>query len=161
MLALTNEIMCGNLQKKIAYAKRTGKFNGVSINDYTAYYLNMGGIKEQRIIDKFNDYKASFPWVVKGKGISRQFKIQSGKKYPYLLRAEYSIGQSDEKGLIVPQGRPLSYVTIPLTSESFEELAATVDAHIRAYLNQYYYKFGNKLFPDDKCNIWTPDPSKK
>lgn len=156
MLVLCNDILTGNFAKIVEHAKKTGKFDGRDVNDYTCYFVDMGGISEDRVQKKLTEYQKSYPWVQAGKGISRQFKIQAGQKLPWILRAEYGLGASSETGLIAPVGKPADYINIPMTNESFKMLAMAIQTHYTAYLNQYYSKFSSELFPNDKCKVYKP-----
>ena len=156
MLALCNNILNGRFQRMVMEAKKTGTFNGMSVNDYTSFYVDMGGIHEEGVRRKFDEYKKAYPWVQEGKGISRQFKIQAGRSAAWILRAEYGLGVSNEKRLIVPSGKAPDYINIPMTEDSLQELAIVFLTHYNAYLSQYYNKFGDKLFAGDKCNVFVP-----
>lgn len=100
------------------------------------------------------DIQKLYPWAEKGKSTSRQFKIQAGKKMPWILRAEYGLGKSSDSGLIVSDGKPLDFIYIPLTSEQLKELAILKKIHYSAYLTQYYAKYSEKLFPSYTYNVF-------
>ena len=71
--------------------------------------------------------------------LSRQLKIASGDKRPYLLIAESGPGEEDEKGLIVPKYKtPEHKVTIPLSVEDMIEILEATKMHIQAYLASDY-----------------------
>lgn len=157
MLVFCNDVLTGNFNKIVEHAKKTNNFNGATVNDYTAYFLDMGGVSEDKVQKNLAKYQKDYPWVQSGKGISRQLKIQAGSKMPWILRAEYGLGVSSDTGLITPSGKPVDFINIPLTNESFKMLAMTIQTHYNAYLNQYYNKFGNQLFAGDKCNVYKPN----
>lgn len=160
MLVLANDVLTGNLSRMVEHAKKTGTFEGQTVSDYTSYFTDMGGVSEDKVQKKLADYQKQYPWVQSGKGISRQMKIQAGQKLPWILRAEYGLGVSNETGLITPSGRPVDFINIPLTNESMKMLAMAVKTHYDAYLAQYYNKFGSELFPNDKVKIYKPDSAK-
>ena len=116
----------------------------------------MGGISEEKVEKKLEDYQKQYPFVQKGMAISRQFKIQTGQKYPWVLRAEYGPGKSSDTGLIVPQGNAPVYINLPVDADSFYKMAVAIKYSYQAYLNQYYNRFGDKLFPNEKVKIFTP-----
>lgn len=156
MLVLCNNILNGSFQASVAEGKKNGKFNGLDVNDYTSFYVDMGGINEVKVKEKFDEYKKAYPWIQDGKAIARQFKVQTGRNAAWILRAEYGLGISNDKGLIVPNGKAPDYINIPMTEDSLQEFATIIVAHYNAYLNQYYNKFGSQLFASDKCNVFTP-----
>jgi len=156
MLVLCNGILNNSFQSTIADAKKAGTFNGMTVNDYTSFYVDMGGINEQKVREKFSDYKKSYPWIQDGKAISRQFKIQTGRNAAWIMRAEYGLGTSSDKGLIVPSGKAPDYINIPMSEDALKEFAIVVVTHYNAYLNQYYNKFGDSLFAGDKCKVFKP-----
>ena len=156
MLVLCNDILTGNFAKIVEHAKKTNTFEGSAVSDYTSYFTDMGGISEEKVKRSFAEYQKKYPWAQEGKGISRQFKIQVGQKLPWILRAEYGLGQDSDTGLITPVGKSADFINIPMTNESFKMLAMAIRTHYEAYLNQYYNKFNKELFPNDKCNVYKP-----
>ena len=155
-VALAERILSGDFAATVNAAKASGKFNGMNVTGYTSFFTDMGGISEDKVAKKFEDYQKQYSFLKEGQAISRQFKIQSGSKYPWVLRAEYGPGKSSETGLIVPQGNAPVYINLPIDADSFYKMAVAIKYSYQAYLNQYYSKFGDKLFPNEKVKVFTP-----
>lgn len=155
-VALAERILSGDFAAMVNAAKTSGKFNGMNVTTYTSFFTDMGGISEEKVAKKFEDYQAQYSFLKEGQAISRQFKIQTGSKYPWVLRAEYGPGKSSDTGLIVPQGNAPVYINLPVDADSFYKMAVAIKYSYQAYLNQYYAKFGDKLFPNEKVKIFTP-----
>lgn len=155
-VALAERILSGDFAASVNAAKTSGKFNGMNVTTYTSFFTDMGGISEEKVAKKLEEYQKQYPFVKEGQAISRQFKIQTGSKYPWVLRAEYGPGKSSETGLIVPQGNAPVYINLPVDADSFYKMAVAIKYSYQAYLNQYYAKFGDKLFPNEKVKIFTP-----
>jgi hypothetical protein len=155
-VSLAERILSGDFAAMVNAAKTSGKFNGMTVSTYTSFFTDMGGISEEKVAKKLEDYQSQYPFVKEGQAISRQFKIQTGSKYPWVLRAEYGPGKSSETGLIVPQGNAPVYINLPVDADSFYKMAVAIKYSYQAYLNQYYAKFGDKLFPNEKVKIFTP-----
>jgi hypothetical protein len=155
-VALAERILSGDFAAMVQNAKTSGKFNGMNVTTYTSFFTDMGGISEEKVAKKLEDYQKQYPFVKEGQAISRQFKIQTGSKYPWVLRAEYGPGKSSDTGLIVPQGNAPVYINLPVDADSFYKMAVAIKYSYQAYLNQYYAKFGDKLFPNEKVKIFTP-----
>lgn len=155
-VALAERILSGDFAATVNAAKAAGKFNGMNVTTYTSFFTDMGGISEEKVAKKLEEYQKQYPFVKEGQAISRQFKIQTGSKYPWVLRAEYGPGKSSDTGLIVPQGNAPVYINLPVDADSFYKMAVAIKYSYQAYLNQYYAKFGDKLFPNEKVKIFTP-----
>lgn len=155
-VALAERILSGDFAAMVNNAKAAGKFNGMTVSNYTSFFTDMGGISEDKVEKKLEDYQKQYSFVKPGMAISRQFKIQTGQKYPWVLRAEYGPGKSSDTGLIVPQGNAPVYINLPVDADSFYKMAVAIKYSYQAYLNQYYAKFGDKLFPNEKVKIFTP-----
>ena len=95
-VALSEHILSGSFANMVEKAKITKTFNGAAVSNYTSYFLDMGGVSEAKVEAHFNDYVAKYPFLQRGQAISRQLKIQAGQKYPWVLRAEYGPGKSNE-----------------------------------------------------------------
>ena len=151
-LVLCNEIISGRLDMKIAKAAKEGKFDGRAINDFTAYWNNLGG----KAHPSEKDFK-NFKWLSQGDALSRQLKIQKSTKYKYMIVGEYGKGRVGDTGLIIPEGNRQAYIQIPVSENDALGLALTLQMHISAFWNQYYNKFANDLFPNQTCNLFIPD----
>lgn len=155
-VALAERILSGDFAKMVADAKAAKKFNGLMVNNYTSFFTDMGGISEEKVAKKLEDYQKQYPFLQEGQAISRQFKIQTGSKYPWVLRAEYGPGKSSDTGLIVPQGNAPVFINLPVDADSFYKMAVAIKYSYQAYLNQYYAKFADKLFPNEKVKVFNP-----
>lgn len=150
-VALAERILNGEFERSVLKAKRDGILYGekIQVNDFTSYFTDMGGISEEGVLKRFDELKAKYPFAEKGMALSRQLKIQAGKKSPWVIRAEYGLGKSSDKGLIVPQGKPVIAITVPCTYDNFYQLAVAIKSSYQAYLNQYYNKYHEALFQND------------
>lgn len=151
-LYLAEQIRSGRLDRTIAEAAKTGMFEGKPINEYTAYYTNMGGTKPSSA--KHEKYCDQFDWLSKDKCVSKIFKLQKSSKFKYLIRGEYGHGYENDKGLIVPDGNPKAYIQVPFTEKDSLGFARTLDIHIQAYFTQFYITFAGKLFPTQECKVF-------
>ena len=149
-VSLAERILNGEFQRYVAEVKTSGK-----ATQWTSYFTDMGGISEDKVAAKFDEFAEKYPFLKKGDAISRQLKVQTGNKYPWVLRAEYGPGKSSDKGLIVPNGNPPMVINIPMDDDSLRKIAVAIKYSYQAYLNQYYNKFSDKLFPNDKVNVFT------
>lgn len=158
-VALAERVLNGEFERSVLKAKRDGVLNGesITVNDFTSYFTDMGGISEAGVEAKFDAIKAKYPFAEKGKAISRQLKIQAGKKSPWVIRAEYGLGKSSDTGLIVPNGKPLAAITIPCSYDSLYQMAVAIKYSYQAYISQYYTKFCDDLFRNDTVNLYTPN----
>lgn len=138
-LGLMNGMLNGEFRQRIEKAKAEGVFEGEKVSQYTSYFMDMGGANEDKVKEKFNVYQERFPWLKEGMAISRQFKVQTGtnSKYPYVFRGEVGPGKSNDKGLIVPQGRPMKYTNIPFTYDSIMACASICVSYISAFYAQH------------------------
>ena len=82
--------------------------------------------------------------------LSRQFKIQVGTKYPWVLRGEVGPGESNETGLIVPKGKTETAINIPVIDEDFKAFAHMINMHLHAYYAHVYNTYHKELFPNEK-----------
>ena len=160
-VALAERILNGEFERMIEKAKATGKFNGANVSSYTSFFTDMGGISEANVEKKLEEYQAKYPFVKQGVAISRQFKIQTGSKYPFVLRAEYGPGKSNETGLIVPAGNAPVYINLPIDADSFYKMAVAIKYSYQAYLNQYYSANSAKLFKNNEAKVFDYNSSKK
>ena len=154
-LYLCNLITSGRLDRTIATAAQTQTFEGKPINDFTSYFTEIGGINCKDSA-KWAKYNEIFPWLAQGSSVSRQFKIQKSNLYKYMFRIEYGNGTVNEKGLIAPNGKPSISLNVPVSERDAIAMAMTIQMELQAYRNQFYQMFANKLFPGQKCNVYTP-----
>ena len=152
--SLAERVLSGSFAAMIEKAKAEGRFNGSAITAYTSFFTDMGGVSEEKVAKNFSHYKEKYPFLQQGMAISRQLKIQTGTKYPYVLRAEYGPGKSSDKGLIVPQGSAPMFINLPMDADSFYKMAVAIKMSCQAYLNQYYTKYADRLFPSDEVKVF-------
>ena len=48
-LVLANDIITGEFAEIVKKAKAEGKFNGSPVNSYTSYFIDMGGVNEEKV----------------------------------------------------------------------------------------------------------------
>lgn len=107
-LYLSSIIQNGVLYKQIAKAKAAG-------DNYKEVYSKYTGIP----VSKVGMYKDRLPFdVPQGKGVSKVFSITPSSKYAYYFKATMSLGDESEKGILIPSGKPLATIAIPLTQEA-------------------------------------------
>lgn len=151
-VSLAEKILNGSFAAMVAEMKASG-----NTTQWTSFFTDMGGISEDKVAAKFKEYSEKYPFLQQGQAISRQLKIQTGNKYAWVLRAEYGPGKSSDKGLIVPAGSPPMVVNVPMDDDSLRRIAVAIKYSYQAYLNQYYSKYSDKLFPNDKVNVFNPN----
>ena len=168
-MALCEMILNGALDRRIANAKASGFYNKQKVGPYTSYWTDMGGIAFHDRTSKafisakqsqFDKLAKDFSWLTKDKDISRQFKIQESTVYKYMFRAEYGPGHSDENGLIVPEGIAKNALQVPLSEDDVYMFASVLKAKIQAYYGQYYDKYRDLMFKNQKCNVFVATTSK-
>lgn len=137
-------VLSGEFRQRIEAAKEAKYLDGQQVNQYTSYFASMGGVNEDSVAKNFETHKAMYPWLEQGQAISRQFKVQTGSKYPYVLRGEVGVGKTNDKGLIVPQGSAKKYINIAISYEQMMALAATTKAFINAYYAQLVSKMAEQ-----------------
>lgn len=159
MMLLAEDVLSGKFKAMTDKAVADNMFQGSPVNQYTSYWVSMGGIKEAEVNSKFAEYQKQFPFLKPGMAISRQMKIQLSNRpnLDWVIRAEYGPGKSSDKGLIVPQGMAPISINVGCSDESLRIFMMALKMHYNAYLNQYYNKFGSKLFPKDLCKVFIPE----
>ncbi|WP_180953926.1 hypothetical protein [Bacillus sp. M6-12] len=128
-LLLTQDILSGrmvHLAKQANDAKTKGGYKYAK-----EIYADLGGISAENLKRRGKERPD-------GMSMSRQFKITPGDKIPWILSAEIGAGKEDDKGLIVPQGRPEEFVRVALSDDDFKKLAIVVQSHIQAYIASQY-----------------------
>jgi hypothetical protein len=128
-LLLTQDILSGrmsHLSKQAIEAKNKGGFKYAK-----EIYQDLGGVSAENLKRRGKERPD-------GMSMSRQFKITPGDKIPWILSAEVGAGKEDDKGLIVPQGRPEEAVRVALSDDDFKKLALVVQTHIQGYVTSQY-----------------------
>lgn len=121
-LYLIESVKSTNLYRKLAVIKKQGL--------QTPAYSKLSGIS----MSKLEKYKAKLPFEVPaGKTVSKTFTIEPSSKYDYLLRATYKLGREDDKGLIIPEGKPLAYIMVALSHEDLCGFMLFIEKRIQAY----------------------------
>lgn len=121
-LYLTEIVKNSNLYRKLAAIKKQGL--------QAPAYSKLTGIS----MSKIEKYRAKLPFEVPaGKTVSKTFDILPSTKYDYLLKATYRLGSEDEKGLIIPEGKPLAYIMIALSHEDLCGFMLFIEKRIQAY----------------------------
>ncbi len=96
------------------------------------YQSPLGGIHEQQVREK--NLRSD------GNAISRHFTIQAGSKYDYIMQAKQGAGKTDEKGLIVPLGKPEDIISVPVSAKDLRKAFNMVDIHIKGFIASQYVK---------------------
>lgn len=154
-LVLCHDIMSGKMAKlaeieradtvkRKNYAKSTGK------EDKYIYckeiYDDLGGIGSESLAKKLSAHKLKNTGkplynfeIPSGQSLSRQFKITPGDRKPWILSGEQGLGKENDTKLIVPQGKSLEIVRIPLENDvDLKKFAKIVEAHIDGFISAQY-----------------------
>lgn len=77
-----------------------------------------------------------------GKSLSRIASLIPGKKADFIFVADSGPGETNEKGLIVPQfgHSPENHVAVSMSFETLSELLLLTKAHYEAWLTAWYMK---------------------
>ena len=160
-LGFCETVLSGRFDAYIKECKAKGYVEGMKVDGYSSYFHDIGGVNFHKngVFDKarFDTMKSNFAWLDEKKDLSREFKVQESTKYKYMFRGEYGLGNTQDNGLIARDGAPKIYIQIPLTEKQINAFAASVKCAILAYQNQYYMKFQDELFKNQKCNVFTPN----
>ena len=96
----------------------------------------LGGIHEEKVRRK--NLRSD------GKAISRHFTISPGLKQDYVITCLQGAGNSNEKGLIVPDGNPDITIRVACSSSDLRKFALMIKSHIEGYISSQYAK-GNYI----------------
>lgn len=157
-LYLANSILSGRLDRKIAEAQKTGKFEGKDVNAYTSYFTVMGGINLEGKPERQKKAKEAHPWL-NSNYIARSFELQLSTKYKYAFTLKYGNGKK-EGNLIAMDGKQQEFVQIPISELDAIAMAEEIKLNIQAYRTMFYMRFSDKIFPNLECNMFEPDSSK-
>ena len=153
-LALSEDVIMGFLQAKAAAIAA----DAAATKQYPKpAFIAMGGTSA-KVLVKRGQARAD------GMSESRQFKISSGTKYPFLLTAESGAGKEDERGLIVPAfgSKPDKRIMLGMSAEDLKSLCMIVKFHMQSYItSQYMTGTWNALRPqkqDQGQNTHYPEP---
>jgi len=153
-LALSEDVIMGFLQAKAAAIAAEA---AVTKQYPKPAFAAMGGTSA-KVLAKRGQARAD------GMSESRQFKITSGTKYPFLLTAESGAGKEDERGLIVPAfgSKPDKRIMLGTSAEDLKSLCMIVKFHMQSYItSQYMTGAWNALRPqkqDQGQNTHYPEP---
>ena len=109
--------------------------NRKNSGDGTPLYQCIGGTSA----DKLKKLGRARP---DGKSISRTAQLVCGKKNDFLFVADSGPGETDTKGLIVPQfgKNPENHVAVSMTWSTFTELLLITKTHYEAWLAAWYMR---------------------
>lgn len=130
-MVLIHDTLSGRMTALAKRANETAKAQGYKFAK--EIYSELGGVSARKLKERGKERPD-------GMSLSRQFKITPGAKMPWILSAEYGPGREDQKGLIVPQGKPEEIVRVPLSDEDFKKLMLVLKSHIDAFLVSEYMK---------------------
>lgn len=125
-LQIAQDFKSGRYAALSAKALETAKNGGYQYAK--EIYTHLGGVSAKNLASRGKSRPD-------GKSISRQFKITPGMKQPWILSGEIGMGEENEKGLIVPRGRPEKIIRVPLTTEIFKQLILITEVEIQAHFN--------------------------
>jgi len=134
-LVLVNDIKSGRMSGLAKKAKEEQQKGGYKY--CKEIYADLGGVSATNLANRGKSRPD-------GKSMSRQFKITPGDKMPWILSGEVGAGVEDDKGLIVPQGRPETTIRVPLSDDDFKKLALVVEMHMQAYLSSFYVQLAQQ-----------------
>lgn len=83
--------------------------------------------------------------VPEGKAVSKSFQFSPSKKSDYLIKACYSIGREEENGLIVPDGKVINYIQIPMSHQTLVGFLTYGYVRIQAYENMKMLNFKDEF----------------
>lgn len=128
-LVLAQDIKSGKLAKMRELEKQIAK---KADSKYCKHvYSLLGGVSATNLAKRSQERSDKM-------SLSRQFKLTPGSTQPWMLSCEHGPGEEDDKGLIVPKGRPESIVRVALTDDSLKKLAIAVELQIQAYYSGMY-----------------------
>lgn len=131
-LVFANDILSGRIPEMGAREKAKAK--AASAGGQTAYpgpiYQDLGGVTSQRL--KVQKRKYSFE-IPEGYAISRIFYLTPGLKADWMISGQLGLGKENDKGLIVPQGKPKEIVRIPMDNDALKAFVLVAKAHLEAY----------------------------
>lgn len=128
-LLLTHDVLSGRFVQLAREAQATKEKGGYKYAK--EIYQDLGGISAKNLKLRGKERKD-------GASMSRQFKITPGDKIPWIISGEIGAGREDDKGLIVPQGRPEEAVRVALSDDDFKKMALVMKAHIEAFIASKY-----------------------
>ena len=129
-LALSEDVIMGFLQAKAAAIAA----EAAATKQYPKpAFIAMGGTSA-KVLAKRGQTRSD------GMSESRQFKITSGTKYPFLLTAESGAGKEDERGLIVPAfgAKPDKRIMLGMSAEDLKALCMIGKLHMQSYITFQY-----------------------
>lgn len=85
----------------------------------------LGGVNEEKAKDKYGR--------TDGKAISRIFNIAPGSRQPFIFTSILRPGHSNDKGMIVPEGKPEIQIRVPCDAHNLKKMAVAIQSYINAY----------------------------
>lgn len=126
-LELCRKLECGELKHVLQTKKKTG--------DTKPLYQCLGGTSADRLAKQGRSRPD-------GKGLSRVAQLIPANKGDFLFIADSGPGETDAKGLIVPQfgNKPENHVAVNLSFESLSELLLMTKMHYQMWLASQYVR---------------------
>lgn len=115
-----------------------------STNSYEKGFTLMAGDGALKAQNKSYPFK-----VPQGKAVSRQFAVQKSTSNDYCLIASYSLAREDSKGLIVPEGKPLNYIMVPIAHNDLMGFLEMGKIRIEAFENMKMLNFKDSFTFDN------------
>lgn len=126
-LLLSQDILSGKIAKLAEIEKAKGTQYPAPI-----WKSPMGGVTEEKAKNR--------GLRTDGKAISRMFTLAPGSRQPFVFTAEQRPGNTDAKGLIVPEynGKPEVQIRVPSGPDDLKKLALAIQTNIIAYRASQY-----------------------
>lgn len=131
--ALVEEVRSGRIYHRISEEKSKGNM-----------YANVNQILSGDSAEKAKMKKYPFE-VPNGKAVSKSFSFSVSKKSGYLLKASLGLGREDEKGLIIPDGKIINYIQIPINHKELYGFLRYGEIRIMAYENMKMMHFKDEF----------------
>lgn len=126
-LLLAQDILSGKIAKLAEVEKAKGAQYPGAI-----WKSPMGGVTEEKAKNR--------GLRTDGKAISRMFTLSPGSRQPFVFTAEQRPGNTDAKGLIVPEygGKPEVQIRVASSAEELKKMALAIQSNIIAYRAAQY-----------------------
>ena len=126
-LLFANDILSGRIPALAANEKAKG-----AQYPQPVWKSTLGGVNEEKAKER--------GLRTDGKAISRLFTLSPGSRQPFVFTAEQRPGNTDDKGLIVPEykGKPEIQIRVPCSDEDLKKLALEIQSHVQAYRAAQY-----------------------
>lgn len=138
-LVLANDILSGRIGALAEAEKAKGAQYPGAI-----WKSSMGGVTEEKAKNR--------GLRTDGKAISRMFTLSPGSRQPFVFTAEQRPGNTDAKGLIVPEysSKPEIQIRVASSVEDLKKMAVAIQSNINAYRAAQYANGAYNVEPQSK-----------